>query len=110
MRKFYTHITYLFLIVLLQSGCQNVKDGLSGAKKSNSDEFLIEKKNPLVLPPEFNKLPEPQILSKKEKNNETEINLKSVINKQSTGTEASSTKSNLGKSLEKSILEKIKDN
>ena len=41
---------------------------------------------------------------------ETEINLKTVISKQSTGAEASTTKSNIGKSTEKSILEKIKDN
>ncbi len=39
--------------------CQSVKDGLSGAKKENSDEFLVQKKNPLVMPPDFMKLPKP---------------------------------------------------
>ena len=36
-------------------------------KKQSVDEFLIEKKNPLILPPEFSKLPEPR------KNNEDEV-------------------------------------
>ena len=63
MRELYMRKFYLFLIVILLSGCQSVKDGLTGQKKSNSDEFLIEKKNPLVLPPEFVKLPEPKTLS-----------------------------------------------
>ena len=51
----------LFLISLsfLLSSCQAVKDGLSGKKRENSDEFLVQKKNPLVLPPNFNELPSP---------------------------------------------------
>ncbi len=39
--------------------CQSVKDGLSGKKNSNSDEFLVQKKNPLVLPPKYLELPKP---------------------------------------------------
>ena len=38
----------------------SVKETLSGQKKQNSDEFLVKKKNPLVLPPNFDDLPEPQ--------------------------------------------------
>jgi hypothetical protein len=37
---------------------------LTGKKKTNSDEFLVKKKNPLSLPPEFEKLPEPKTLTK----------------------------------------------
>ena len=68
MRKLLRNIFYLFLVVATLSACQSLKDGLTGKKKNNSDEFLVKKKNPLVLPPEFNKLPEPKILSQKEKN------------------------------------------
>ncbi len=52
---------YFFLIIflLLLNACQSVKDGLAGNKNDNSDEFLIEKKNPLELPPDFGLLPEP---------------------------------------------------
>jgi len=42
------------------TACQSLKDGLSGSKSENSDEFLVEKKNPLVLPPQYLKLPKPK--------------------------------------------------
>ena len=52
---------YFFLIILLfLNSCQNVKDALTGKKYENSDEFLVIKKNPLVLPPNFNDLPAPK--------------------------------------------------
>ena len=60
-------IFFNLLILIFLSGCQNVRETLSMKKKQNVDEFLIEKKNPLILPPEFSKLPEPR------KNNEVEV-------------------------------------
>ena len=42
------------------TACQTVKDGLSGNKGDNSDEFLVKKKNPLIMPPRFTDLPKPQ--------------------------------------------------
>ena len=60
-------IFFNLLILIFLSGCQNVRESLSMKKKQNVDEFLIEKKNPLILPPEFSKLPEPR------KNNENEV-------------------------------------
>ena len=53
--------TKIILIILIVSftSCQSVKDGLSGRKSENSDEFLVQKKNPLVLPPDYLKLPKP---------------------------------------------------
>ena len=60
-------IFFNLLILIFLSGCQNVRETLSMKKKQNVDEFLIEKKNPLILPPEFSKLPEPR------KNNEDEV-------------------------------------
>ena len=110
MKKLYMHIVYLFLIIFALSGCQSVKDGLTGKKKSNSDEFLVKKKNPLVLPPKFDELPEPKMLSDKEKNSEKEIDLKAILTKQTNITSSTSTNSNSSQSLEKNILEKIKNN
>ena len=51
---------FLLLIIISLYSCQNVKDALSGKKYESSDEFLVIKKNPLVLPPDFNKLPTPE--------------------------------------------------
>jgi hypothetical protein len=110
MKKLLKNTFYLFLILTSLSACQSVKDGLTGQKKQNSDEFLVEKKNPLVLPPEFDKLPEPKILSEKEKNDENEIDLKTILTKQKVITDSTSNSSKSSKSLEKSILEKIKNN
>ena len=54
------YIIFLVFLLMSVSSCQDVKDGLTGSKKSNSDEFLIQKKNPLVLPPDYSMLPEPK--------------------------------------------------
>ena len=55
-------ITYILLSIFLVS-CANtfdsVKRGLTGAKKSSADEFLVKKKDPLILPPDFENLPTP---------------------------------------------------
>ncbi len=49
----------IFFVPFFLLSCQTVKDGLSGRKSENSDEFLVQKKNPLVLPPDYMKLPKP---------------------------------------------------
>ncbi len=51
---------YLVVFAFFLTSCQSIKDGLSGRKTENSDEFLVKKKNPLVLPPKFMELPEPK--------------------------------------------------
>ena len=55
-----TIIPLILLITLFLFSCQSVKDGLSGNKRENSDEFLVKKKNPLVIPPKYMELPEPK--------------------------------------------------
>ena len=57
MKKIYTSI--LLTIFLLTNSCDSVRSALGGSKQNSSDEFLVEKKNPLVLPPDYNSLPEP---------------------------------------------------
>jgi len=59
MKKIKLNIFIIFGLILLLNSCQTARDGLTGTKKDNTDEFLVEKKNPLVLPPEFDKLPKP---------------------------------------------------
>ena len=84
--------------LLLLGGCQGVKDSLEGKQKNNSDEFLIEKKNPLVLPPEFNSLPEPEF-TKVDERTKKQLSIEKDKN--------SSTNKSLS-TIEKSILDKIK--
>ena len=98
----------IFGLILLLTACGGVKDVLTGKKKSASDEFLVEKKNPLVMPPDYGKLPEPTI-NQSAKGNKKEDNkdeIKDLLtDKKNVSVKKNQTNSN---SLEKTILEKIK--
>jgi hypothetical protein len=77
-------------------------------KKDVPDEFLIEKRNPLIMPPNFDLLPPDTINQNNQKDDKD--NLKDIFNK-NLGKEKKDTEINKGSdsgSLEKSILEKIK--
>ena len=97
---------FLFLITLIiLSGCSGAKDALQGKKRSDtSDEFLIEKKNPLTKPPDYNELPVPI----SEENSYTENNeagdIEILLKNNKTNTTSSEQKNN---NLEQSIIEKI---
>ncbi len=98
-----------FLIVLLFAlcSCQGVKDALTGKKYESSDEFLVIKKNPLVLPPNFNDLPTPKDVADNSQieNIENEIeDLLSSIKDDEEVLESSSSGD-----TEDFVLEKIKD-
>ena len=103
------NLLYLFIILIALGACQNVRDGLTGKKKGNSDEFLVKKKNPLVLPPEFEKLPMPQSLSEKNKKEE-EIDFKVLPDKGVTSIKTDISIKRTNGPLEKIIMEKIKNN
>ena len=110
MKMLFRNKVYIFVIICAFTACKSVKDGLTGKKKINSDEFLVQKKNPLSLPPDFSKLPEPRTLNKNDDQNNREIDLKDIITKNPTRESTISTDKMSGSSLEKSILEKIKSN
>ena len=100
-------ILNLFALFFLLSSCENVKKGL-GMKKDVPDEFLIEKRNPLTMPPNFDLLPPDSINQNNQKDEKD--NLKDIFNK-NLGKEKKDTEINKESdsgSLEKSILEKIK--
>ena len=87
--------------------CQGAKDAIQGKKRSqSSDEFLVEKKNPLIMPPDIEELPVP--LDKEEAKGEGKTNqIKELITNNEDSSDSSQSNSN--KSIEKSILEKIKN-
>ena len=100
-------IINLFALFFLLSSCENVQNGL-GLKKDVPDEFLIEKRNPLTMPPNFDLLPPDSINQNNQKDEKD--NLKDIFNK-NLGKDRKDTEINKGTdsgSLEKSILEKIK--
>ena len=67
MKKNNKNLFYLILFSILLSGCGSVKDGLTLKKKDSSEQFLIEKKQPLVMPPDFDDLPKPGKLESDQK-------------------------------------------
>tara|TARA_B110000438_G_C15363829_1_gene457535 strand:- start:148 stop:453 length:306 start_codon:yes stop_codon:yes gene_type:complete len=55
-----TIYSLLFIFVVSCSGTfDSVKRGLTGSKSRSADEFLVKKKDPLILPPDFESLPTP---------------------------------------------------
>ena len=53
---------FLIMFIFLLNSCgswDSVKRGLTGAKAKSTDEFLVKKKDPLILPPNFDSLPSP---------------------------------------------------
>ena len=100
-------IINLFALIFLLSACENLEKGL-GIRKDIPNEFLIEKRNPLTMPPNFDLLPPDSINQNNQK--EEKDNLKDIFNK-NLGKDKNDTEINKGtdsKSLEKSILEKLK--
>jgi len=98
----------LIILLFILCSCQGVKDALTGKKYENSDEFLVIKKNPLVLPPNFNDLPIPKDVADTTQieNIENEIeDLLSSIKDNDGDVEASSSSND----TESFVLEKIKD-
>ena len=103
-------LTVIFLSLLFLNSCSTVAEGLTGGKKKGSDEFLVEKKAPLVLPPRFGELPEPE---KKKIGNTTsteknDLSIEDMLN-QGHSIETSKKKDNSNNSIEKSIIEKINE-
>ena len=76
MKKISSILLFAIVFFTFQS-CQTVKEGFTSQKKKSTDEFLVEKKSPLVMPPEFNELPVPKS-TENISENETENNIEDL--------------------------------
>jgi len=103
------NIKFSFLIIIstiLLSSCGSVQKAFDPQNKNSSEEFLVEKKSPLTMPPSFEELPIP---SNEKINNESQINnIESLITENNDNETLQVTESD--KDFEKSILDKIKNN
>jgi hypothetical protein len=95
-------IIFILIVTFCITSCSNtfdsVKRGLTGAKANSADEFLVKKKDPLILPPDFENLPTPDERSvAKEEFEIFEKSLEATIEENSTQ----------DKSVENSIIKKI---
>ena len=96
----------LLALILITTSCGSMSEVgkiMRNEKITNTDEFLVKKKEPLVLPPDFNKIPEPGSLSKK-KEDESEDRIKKILKAPSTN----DTKENNSSSVEDTIIDRIR--
>ena len=104
MKKIKSIFILSFLIFAFSScggGFKDARKVLTNEKITTTDEFLIKKRGPLTLPPDYDKLPEPR--TRKQSKDQKKIDDILKMEKE---------KSNSGKnslSLEKSILDKIRN-
>ena len=97
----------LLNFICLLVSCGAAKDAFVNQKKNNTDEFLVEKKSPLVMPPDYNELPIP-----KEKIEQTDINeneFKTLITQTNQDIKSDSNE-DVNKNFEELLLDKIKKN
>ena len=97
----------LLNFVLLLASCGTMKSAFVNEKKNNTDEFLVEKKSPLVMPPDYNELPIPK--EKKEQLNSSENEFKTLISQTNQNTKSNNNKE-IDKNFEELLLDKIKKN
>jgi|TARA_B100000787_G_C16098549_1_gene252348 hypothetical protein len=94
-----------FILLVFLTNCGSV---FNKSKKPDGAEFLVKKKNPLIMPSDFNVLPSPKNLNNDNKNKnqgEDTFDIKKALGDKSKTKTSSSKKTN--SSLEKSIIEKI---
>jgi hypothetical protein len=96
----------LILSTIILSNCGSVQKAFDPQNKNTSEEFLVEKKSPLSMPPSFEELPVP---SNKKVDNESQINnIESLITEKNNNEKLETDESD--KNFEQSILDKIKNN
>ncbi len=99
------NIKFFLIVIFLLNSCGSMKEAgqvLRNEKIKTTDEFLVQKKQPLVLPPDYEKIPEPG--TKKD----LQINDKDKIKKILKASEKEESGGNRSTSIEKSIIEKIR--
>ena len=103
----YFKILIFFQLILFLYSCSTIKEGFTNQKKSSSDEFLVEKKSPLVMPPDYNDLPIPNQNKDSLKANENKI--KDLVKKNNSENSEMNNSQDDNLDIEQSILKKIKD-
>ena len=102
MKKISNPLLYVFLVLFLYS-CGTMSEAgkvLRNEKIKTTDEFLVKKRQPLVLPPDYDTLPTPGTIKRKVGTNKDINKILKIPNQSETSKSNSS-------SVEQSILNKI---
>ena len=98
---FKNKIVFFMMLSFLITSCESIREGITGSKNQSTDEFLVKKKDPLVLPPDFENLPNP---SERQISVEEMTSFEKTLKKQTISESSSATEN----SVEESILNQIK--
>ncbi len=99
------NINLLIFILVLITSCGGFKEAgkvLRNEKTNSTDEFLVKKRDPLILPPDYDSVPEPKTSNESRKKEENKI--KDILKKTDEKTSSDTTSS----SIENSILKNIR--
>ena len=100
-------VVSIFLIFIILNACESAKEGFTLQKQNRADEFLVKKKNPLVLPPKFGELPSPEE-NTQDQSVISSSEIEKLLIKKKNETKKIQKSKNI-KNIEDNILEKIKD-
>ena len=95
-------IINILIVIFFITSCQSMKTAkkaLTGEKEFSTDEFMVQKKDPLILPPDYENLPTPD---------EEAANKKEISNFEKTLGASIEDNSSTSSSAEESILKKIR--
>ena len=98
-------ILFITFLIFIVTSCTSMKEAgqvLRNEKIKTTDEFLVKKKQPLILPPDYDKIPEPGSSNKIRNNDKNKI--RKILKK----SEADQADMNKSGSVEKSIIDKIR--
>ena len=99
------NLKFLLILIFVLTSCSGFKEAgkvLRNEKIRTTDEFLVKKREPLVLPPDYENVPKPGTTSQAKENEEEKIKkILKVPEKETSNTKNQN-------SIEKSILDKIK--
>ena len=102
-------IFFLLNILIFFSSCGTVQDAFSNQKKNSSDEFLVEKKSPLVMPPNYGDLPIPKSSQSDDQKKNNINKIQDLITNDEKKNTDNADDNTQGQTFEKLILEKIND-
>ena len=104
----YSSLILILVMAVLFSGCSSVKSAFDSGRKNSSEEFLVEKKSPLSMPPDFDELPVPKADKEKKVDQDKDIEL--LITKDAANQENTDQINNSDEEFLELILEKIRNN
>tara|TARA_Y100000591_G_scaffold292588_1_gene279910 strand:+ start:116 stop:427 length:312 start_codon:yes stop_codon:yes gene_type:complete len=95
-----------FILLLLLNSCSGLEDAgkvLRNEKTSSTDEFLVKKREPLIMPPDYNEIPKPGDISEDKKKRDEE-KIKQILKSPS----KKEIEINNNSSVEELIIDKIR--